>query len=114
VGALCWWGAWGPGPLKSGRGCNCCSCDFAGTVICVDCIMIAECCYVMSYLMFSFVVTGEIALLLDRPRAATVVARGLLKCVKMDRTRFERVLGPCSDILKRNIAQYNSFVSLSV
>ncbi|XP_011430376.3 cAMP-dependent protein kinase regulatory subunit isoform X1 [Magallana gigas] len=57
---------------------------------------------------------GEIALLLDRPRAATVVARGPLKCVKLDRARFERVLGPCSDILKRNIAQYNSFVSLSV
>lgn len=57
---------------------------------------------------------GEIALLLDRPRAATVVARGVLKCVKMDRSRFERVLGPCSDILKRNIAQYNSYVSLSV
>ncbi|XP_048759458.1 cAMP-dependent protein kinase regulatory subunit isoform X3 [Ostrea edulis] len=57
---------------------------------------------------------GEIALLLDRPRAATVIARGPLKCVKLDRARFERVLGPCSDILKRNIAQYNSFVSLSV
>ncbi|XP_064634517.1 cAMP-dependent protein kinase regulatory subunit-like isoform X2 [Lineus longissimus] len=57
---------------------------------------------------------GEIALLLDRPRAATVVARGPLKTVKMDRQRFERVLGPCSDILKRNIAQYNSFVSLTV
>ncbi|BFZ17470.1 hypothetical protein BsWGS_20509 [Bradybaena similaris] len=57
---------------------------------------------------------GEIALLLDRPRAATVVARGPLKCVKLDRARFERVLGPCSDILKRNISQYNSFVSLSV
>ncbi|ESO10754.1 hypothetical protein HELRODRAFT_72321 [Helobdella robusta] len=57
---------------------------------------------------------GEIALLLDRPRAATVVAHGPLKCVKMDRSRFERVLGPCSDILKRNIAQYNSYVSLSV
>lgn len=57
---------------------------------------------------------GEIALLLDRPRAATVVARGLLKCVKLDRARFERVLGPCGDILKRNITQYNSFVSLSV
>ena len=28
--------------------------------------------------------------------------------------RFERVLGPCSDILKRNIQQYNSYVSLSV
>ena len=57
---------------------------------------------------------GEIALLLDRPRAATVVSRGPLKCVKLDRSRFERVLGPCSDILKRNIGQYNSFVSLSV
>ncbi|KAK2528403.1 Prkar1a, partial [Columba guinea] len=57
---------------------------------------------------------GEIALLMNRPRAATVVARGPLKCVKLDRPRFERVLGPCSDILKRNIQQYNSFVSLSV
>ncbi|XP_059155161.1 cAMP-dependent protein kinase regulatory subunit isoform X2 [Physella acuta] len=57
---------------------------------------------------------GEIALLLDRPRAATVVSRGPLKCVKLDRARFERVLGPCGDILKRNISQYNSFVSLSV
>uniref|UniRef100_A0A1B0DH77 Uncharacterized protein n=1 Tax=Phlebotomus papatasi TaxID=29031 RepID=A0A1B0DH77_PHLPP len=57
---------------------------------------------------------GEIALLLDRPRAATVMARGPLKCVKLDRARFERVLGPCADILKRNITQYNSFVSLSV
>ncbi|XP_044269611.1 cAMP-dependent protein kinase type I regulatory subunit isoform X1 [Tribolium madens] len=57
---------------------------------------------------------GEIALLLDRPRAATVVACGPLKCVKLDRARFERVLGLCADILKRNITQYNSFVSLSV
>lgn len=30
---------------------------------------------------------GEIALLLDRPRAATVVTRGHLKCVKLDRHR---------------------------
>ncbi|KAL4239998.1 cAMP-dependent protein kinase type I-alpha regulatory subunit [Mactra antiquata] len=57
---------------------------------------------------------GEIALLLDRPRAATVISRGPLKCVKLDRSRFERVLGPCGDILKRNISQYNSYVSLSV
>jgi len=57
---------------------------------------------------------GEIALLLDRPRAATVTGRGPLKCVKLDRDRFERVLGPCSEILKRNIQQYNSYVSLSV
>ena len=58
--------------------------------------------------------TGEIALLLKRPRAATVKARGTLKCVKLDRARFERVLGPCQDILKRNISQYNSFVQLVV
>jgi cAMP-dependent protein kinase regulator len=30
---------------------------------------------------------GEIALILDRPRAATVTARGALKCVKLDRGR---------------------------
>lgn len=72
----------------------------------------------VSLLLFSdfppCVSSGEIALLMNRPRAATVVARGPLKCVKLDRPRFERVLGPCSDILKRNIQQYNSFVSLSV
>jgi cAMP-dependent protein kinase regulator len=57
---------------------------------------------------------GEIALLFDRPRAATVKAKGPLKCVKMDRGRFERVLGPISDILKRNVTQYNSFINLAV
>lgn len=57
---------------------------------------------------------GEIALILDRPRAATVTAQGELKCVKLDRARFERVLGPCVDILKRNITRYHSYVSLSV
>jgi len=58
------------------------------------------------------VCTGEIALILDKPRAATVKVAadgGPLKCVKMDRARFERVLGPCSDILKRNIDQYNLY-----
>ena len=57
---------------------------------------------------------GEISLLNDRPRAATVVARSTLKCVRLDRNRFERVLGPCQDILKRNLKNYNSYVSLSV
>ncbi|EDV27847.1 uncharacterized protein TRIADDRAFT_37279 [Trichoplax adhaerens] len=57
---------------------------------------------------------GEIALLLKRPRAATVKAASTLKCVKLDRARFERVLGPCGDILKRNIEKYNSYVSLFV
>jgi len=55
---------------------------------------------------------GEIALLCNRPRVATVVAKGTLKCVKMDRARFERVLGPIQDILKRNIPRYNSVIRL--
>ncbi|KAF8354398.1 kin-2 [Pristionchus pacificus] len=55
---------------------------------------------------------GEIALLLDRPRAATVVAKSPLKCVKLDRNRFERVMGPVREILKRDVSNYNSYVKL--
>ncbi|XP_075258751.1 cAMP-dependent protein kinase type I-alpha regulatory subunit-like isoform X2 [Convolutriloba macropyga] len=55
---------------------------------------------------------GEIALILNRPRAATVVANGKLECVKVDRSRFERILGPCQDILKRNMDQYQSVIQL--
>lgn len=57
---------------------------------------------------------GEITLLLNRPRAATVVAKGNLCCAKLDRARFERVLGPCIDILKRNMAKYNTIISQAV
>ncbi|KAI7697599.1 cAMP-dependent protein kinase regulatory subunit [Sarcoptes scabiei] len=57
---------------------------------------------------------GEIALLFNRPRAATVKAQGSLKCLKLDRDCFERLLGPCVDILKRNMENYNSLISLSV
>ena len=64
--------------------------------------------------LFSSDYFGEIALLNDRPRAATVTAMSTLKCVRLDRNRFERVLGPCQDILKRNLNNYNSYVSLSV
>lgn len=55
---------------------------------------------------------GEIALLLDRPRAATVVAKTHLKCIKLDRNRFERVMGPVREILKRDVSNYNSYVKL--
>ena len=55
---------------------------------------------------------GEISLLLKRPRAATVVSVGELRCVKLDRARFERVLGPIADLLKRNIKYYKSVISL--
>ena len=57
---------------------------------------------------------GEIALLFNRPRAATVRASGTLKCVKLDRARFERLLGNLEHILKRNMEHYNSLITLSV
>ena len=46
---------------------------------------------------------GEIALLKDNKRHATVTAKGDVKCVKLDRDRFERVLGPVEDILRRSV-----------
>ncbi|UJR31242.1 hypothetical protein I4U23_018744 [Adineta vaga] len=55
---------------------------------------------------------GEIALLCNRARAATLIAQGVLKCVKINRIRFERVLGPIQEILQRNISRYNSVISL--
>jgi len=57
---------------------------------------------------------GEIALLTDRPRAATVKAVGETKCVKLDRNRFTRVMGPCEEILRRNMSIYNQYVSVTV
>jgi hypothetical protein len=96
---------------------------------------------------------GEIALLTNRPRAASVIATTSLKCVKLDRdryvvhcsthlllslslcinhsnsmhftyclacllacmmlivrSRFNRVLGPCEDILRRNMEMYNRYM----
>jgi len=52
---------------------------------------------------------GELALLFNRPRAATIIADTPMKCVKLDRTRFERVLGNCAEILKRNVDQYQNY-----
>lgn len=46
--------------------------------------------------------------MLDQPRAATVSALEDTKCVKLDRARFERLLGPCEDIMKRNMSLYSN------
>lgn len=48
---------------------------------------------------------GEIALLENGPRTATVTANTTLKCVSLGRTQFERILGPCED-LKRSMSDY--------
>ncbi|CAO3586225.1 unnamed protein product [Absidia cylindrospora] len=51
---------------------------------------------------------GELALLNDKPRAATVVADGKLKCVTLGKKAFTRLLGPVMDILQRNSENYHA------
>uniref|UniRef100_W5NFS3 Protein kinase cAMP-dependent type II regulatory subunit beta n=1 Tax=Lepisosteus oculatus TaxID=7918 RepID=W5NFS3_LEPOC len=49
---------------------------------------------------------GELALVTNKPRAASAYAVGNVKCLVMDVQAFERLLGPCMEIMKRNIANY--------
>ena len=55
---------------------------------------------------------GEIAILTNQPRTATVTAAGAgqLVCYRVERKAFTAVLGSCEDILRRDIASYKSFV----
>jgi cAMP-dependent protein kinase regulator len=54
---------------------------------------------------------GELALLEEGgKRHATVTATADCRLAKLDRERFERVLGPCNEILKRNADNYKAFV----
>lgn len=49
---------------------------------------------------------GELALLTHKPRAASVHAVGPVTCAVLDVAAFERLLGPCMDIMKRNFEHY--------
>ena len=49
---------------------------------------------------------GELALVTHKPRAASVYAVGRVKVAVLDVQAFERLLGPCMDIMKRNIDEY--------
>lgn len=49
---------------------------------------------------------GELALVTNKPRAASAYAKGNVKCLVMDIHAFERLLGPCVEIMKRNIIHY--------
>ncbi len=49
---------------------------------------------------------GELALVEQKPRSASVYAIGKVKVAFCERESFERLLGPCLDIMKRNIEQY--------
>ncbi|KAJ3384738.1 hypothetical protein HDU84_002677 [Entophlyctis sp. JEL0112] len=49
---------------------------------------------------------GELALLTDQPRQATIRAVGKLKVATMGKKAFVRLLGPVVDIIKRNASDY--------
>lgn len=49
---------------------------------------------------------GELALLTKKPRAASVHAVGDVVCAVLKVDSFERLLGPCMDVMKRNIENY--------
>lgn len=49
---------------------------------------------------------GEMALVENVPRSASVYAVGKMKAAFLERKCFERLLGPCLDIMKRNITTY--------
>lgn len=57
---------------------------------------------------------GELALLFDQPRAATITAVGEVKLVWLDRNSFKKLLGPCQDILRRNSQLYNKYIANSI
>lgn len=53
---------------------------------------------------------GELALLKDQPRAASIKATSSLKVAWIDRLSFKRVLGPLETILERNTDRYAQFM----
>ena len=55
---------------------------------------------------------GELALLYDQPRAATVVAATACVCATLERDAFERLLGPVQHILTRDAANYANYSAL--
>ncbi|XP_046545413.1 cAMP-dependent protein kinase type II regulatory subunit-like [Haliotis rubra] len=52
---------------------------------------------------------GELALIENKPRSANVVADGKVKAAFLERESFERLLGPCLDIMKRNSEIYKKY-----
>lgn len=52
---------------------------------------------------------GELALLHDQPRQASVKAVGKVQVASIERETFKRMLGSLEDILKRNEERYKNF-----
>lgn len=53
---------------------------------------------------------GELALLRDEPRAASIRATSNLRVAHIDRLSFKRILGPLEKILERNADRYAKFM----
>ncbi|KAJ1672663.1 hypothetical protein EV182_006736, partial [Spiromyces aspiralis] len=49
---------------------------------------------------------GELALISDQPRQATVTANGYLKSARMSKDAFDRLLGPVINIMERESKNY--------
>lgn len=49
---------------------------------------------------------GELALIANKPRAASGFAVGDVTCAVLDVGAFERLLGPCMEVMKRNFSHY--------
>ena len=55
---------------------------------------------------------GERALVTREPRQATAVAEGDVLLMELDVATFERFLGPCLEIMKKNMDTYRDQVHL--
>jgi cAMP-dependent protein kinase regulator len=53
---------------------------------------------------------GELALIKNEPRAASVVAKSNCKLLALDRMSFKRLLGPIENILKRQSDTYVKYL----
>ena len=53
---------------------------------------------------------GELALLKNEPRAATIITDTNCRCLALDRMAFKRLLGPLENILQRNSDNYIKYM----
>ncbi|KAI9475250.1 camp-dependent protein kinase regulatory subunit [Coemansia mojavensis] len=56
---------------------------------------------------------GELALLDNQPRQATLIACGRTKCARMSKDAFDRLLGPVINIIRREAGNYTHIQSLT-